>query len=49
MDCLRFLSRYHDGRLKLDALVSDRYGLDDINDAIASWARGDTIRSVITY
>jgi threonine dehydrogenase-like Zn-dependent dehydrogenase len=48
IDIPRVLSLYRDGRLTLDELVSDRYGHDDINDAIASGARGDAIRNIIT-
>jgi Zn-dependent alcohol dehydrogenase len=49
IDVPRLLSLYRDGRLKLDELVSNRYAIDDINDAIASAARGDAIRNVITF
>jgi S-(hydroxymethyl)glutathione dehydrogenase/alcohol dehydrogenase len=49
IDIPRLLSLYRDGRLKLDELVSDRYGLDDINDAIALGARGNAIPNIITF
>jgi S-(hydroxymethyl)glutathione dehydrogenase / alcohol dehydrogenase len=49
IDVPRLLSLYRDGRLKLDELVSGRYPLERINDAIASAARGDAIRNVITF
>jgi Zn-dependent alcohol dehydrogenase len=41
----RLAALYEDGRLKLDELVSARYPLADINDAIA--ASGDALRNVI--
>ena len=49
IDVPRLLSLYRDGRLKLDELVSNRYPLNDINDAIASAARGEEIRNVIVF
>jgi S-(hydroxymethyl)glutathione dehydrogenase/alcohol dehydrogenase len=49
IDVPRLLSLYRNGRLKLDELVSGRYPLERINDAIASAAHGDAIRNVITF
>ncbi len=40
---------YHQGRLKLDELVSNRYPLERINDAIDSVRRGDALRNVIVF
>ena len=40
---------YLKGRLKLDELISGRYPLEQINEAIASAARGDALRNVITF
>jgi S-(hydroxymethyl)glutathione dehydrogenase / alcohol dehydrogenase len=40
---------YLQGRLKLDELISARYPLERINEAIASSARGDALRNVITF
>ena len=40
---------YLEGRLKLDELISGRYPLDRINEAIAAVANGTTIRNVIVY
>jgi S-(hydroxymethyl)glutathione dehydrogenase / alcohol dehydrogenase len=39
---------YLDGRLKLDELISARYPLERINEAIASAAGGEALRNVIT-
>jgi Zn-dependent alcohol dehydrogenase len=40
---------YQQGRLKLDELVSRRWGLDQINDAIADTKSGSAKRNVITF
>src|SRR5262249_15350383 len=39
---------YRRGRLKLDELISGRYPLAAINEAVASAERGDALRPVIT-
>ncbi|PZQ48433.1 MAG: alcohol dehydrogenase [Rhodovulum sulfidophilum] len=45
-----FLCRaYLDGRLRLDGLISERIGLEDINQGFARLAAGETIRSVIVF
>jgi S-(hydroxymethyl)glutathione dehydrogenase/alcohol dehydrogenase len=49
IDIPRLLGLYRSGRLKLDELVSKRYPLGEINDAIASSARGDAIRNMIVF
>jgi S-(hydroxymethyl)glutathione dehydrogenase / alcohol dehydrogenase len=43
----RFVDLYEQGRLKLDELISGRYPLDRINDAIAEANRGDALRNVL--
>lgn len=40
---------YKDGRLKLDELVTGRFPLDQINEAIASTKRGEALRNVIVF
>ena len=40
---------YQQGRLKLDELITGRYALDDINEAIASVKRGEALRNVIVF
>ncbi len=42
-------SLYLQGRLKLDELITGRYRLADINDAIASAKSGEALRNVIIY
>jgi S-(hydroxymethyl)glutathione dehydrogenase/alcohol dehydrogenase len=38
-----------DGKLELDALITRRIGLDEINDGFADLARGDGIRTVVEF
>ncbi|HCG00730.1 MAG TPA: zinc-binding dehydrogenase [Chloroflexi bacterium] len=40
---------YRAGRLKLDELITGRYPLDQINEAIASTQRGEALRNVIVF
>lgn len=49
IDIPNLVSLYRQGRLKLDELISGRYCLDDINEAIASVRRGEAIRNVIVF
>ncbi|RJE89221.1 Zn-dependent alcohol dehydrogenase [Paracoccus onubensis] len=45
-----FLCRaYLDGRLDLDALISQEIGLDQINEGFAALRAGETIRSIVTF
>ena len=48
-DFPRFLDMYADGRLKLEELVTRRYGLDEINEAYASMLTGEVARGVIVF
>ena len=43
------LSMYRNGHLKLDELVTRRYRLDQINDAIADMREGRNIRGIIDF
>ena len=40
---------YEQGRLKLDELITARYSLDQINEAIEATERGESIRNVIVW
>ena len=40
---------YRDGKLLLDELVSDRIGLDGINEGYARLVAGETRRNVIVF
>ena len=42
-------SLYEQGRLKLDELITGRYQLDQINEAIASVKNGEALRNVIVF
>ena len=46
-DIPRLIALYEAGILKLDELISGRYPLERINDAIASVKRGDALRNVL--
>ena len=49
VDIPYLVSLYRQGRLKLDELISGRYRLEEINEAIALVKRGDVLRNVITF
>ena len=40
---------YQQGRLKLDELISNRYPLENINEAVDSVRQGDALRNVIVF
>ncbi len=48
-DFPHFLDLYAEGRLKLDELVTQRYRLDEINEAYASMLTGSVARGVIVF
>ncbi len=49
IDIPRIVDLYRQGRLKLDELITGRYPLEEINEAIASVARGEALRNVIVF
>jgi Zn-dependent alcohol dehydrogenase len=49
IDIPNLVSLYRQGRIKLDELVTGRYPLEDINDAIASVTAGAALRNVIVF
>jgi Zn-dependent alcohol dehydrogenase len=49
LDVPRLAEMYLEGRYKLDELVTDRYALEDINEAIDGVVRGDALRNVIVF
>jgi Zn-dependent alcohol dehydrogenase len=49
VDIPALVDRYREGRLKLDELISGRWPLDEINDAVASAGRGEALRPVIVW
>jgi Zn-dependent alcohol dehydrogenase len=48
-DIPRLIALYRAGGLKLDEMISGRYPLAEINEAIASVRRGEALRNVIVY
>ena len=48
-DIPRYVKLYKAGRLKLDELITARYPLEKINDAIASLRTGEALRNVIMF
>ena len=49
-DFPRYVRMYKEGELDLDALVTRRYGLDQINEAVAALERGEIAgRSILTF
>ncbi len=49
IDVPKIIELYRQGRLKLDELISGRYPLDRINEAIASVKQGSALRNVIVF
>jgi S-(hydroxymethyl)glutathione dehydrogenase/alcohol dehydrogenase len=49
IDVPNIVALYKQGRLKLDELISGRYSLGQINEAIASVKRGEALRNVIVF
>jgi S-(hydroxymethyl)glutathione dehydrogenase/alcohol dehydrogenase len=48
-DIPQLVALYRQGRLKLDELISNRFTLDQINEAIASSKSGAALRNVIVF
>lgn len=49
VDVPNLVMLYQQGRLKLDELITNRYPLEEINEAIAEVKRGEALRNVITF
>ncbi|NNE23958.1 MAG: Zn-dependent alcohol dehydrogenase [Rhizobiales bacterium] len=49
VDLPRLVELYKQGRLKLDELVTGRYPIEEINEAIAAVNRGEALRNVIVF
>ncbi|MEM7224931.1 MAG: Zn-dependent alcohol dehydrogenase [Pseudomonadota bacterium] len=49
LDIPKLVTLYQEGRLKLDELVTKRYPLEEINEAIASTKRAEALRNVIVF
>ena len=49
VDMPKLVDHYEQGRLKLDELITNRYPIEEINEAIASVKRGEALRNVIVF
>ena len=49
IDVPKLIEHYEQGRLKLDELITARYPLAEINEAIAAVNRGEALRNVIVF
>ncbi|MFC1970789.1 Zn-dependent alcohol dehydrogenase [Chloroflexota bacterium] len=49
VDIPQLIALYQAGRLKLDELITGRYPLEQINEAIESVEKGDALRNVIVF
>ena len=49
VDLPKLVELYQQGRLKLDELITARYPLEEINEAIAAVKRGEALRNVIVF
>ena len=49
VDIPHLVELYQQGRFKLDELITKRYSLDQINEAIESMERGEALRNVIVF
>jgi len=49
VDIPKLVALYQQGRLKLDELITARYPLEEINEAIAAVKRGEALRNVILF
>jgi S-(hydroxymethyl)glutathione dehydrogenase/alcohol dehydrogenase len=49
LDFPRIVDLWQTGRLKLDELVSRRYPLDDVNEALRAMVAGEVARAVLVY
>jgi len=48
-DCPRLLKLWRTGRLDLDAMITRRLDLSEINDGLQALAAGEVVRSVIEF
>jgi S-(hydroxymethyl)glutathione dehydrogenase/alcohol dehydrogenase len=49
VDMPRYVDLYLQGRLEIDALISARIGLDDVNAAVDALRTGEVARQVIVF
>ena len=49
LDIPNMIKLYEDGKLNLDSLLTDRYPLEEINEAYDAMIKGKSLRSVIVF
>ena len=49
IDVPKIVELYKQGRVKLDELITKRYPLEKINEAISAVVRGEALRNVIVF
>ena len=49
VDIPQLVGLYRSGRLKLDELITKRYPLEEINEAVAAVKRGEALRNVVVF
>jgi Zn-dependent alcohol dehydrogenase len=49
IDIPRLVGHYEQGKLRVDELITKRYPLEQINEAIESMERGEALRNVIVF
>ena len=49
IDVPKLVELYQNGRLKLDELVTKRYSLEEINEAVTAVKQGEALRNVIVF
>jgi Zn-dependent alcohol dehydrogenase len=49
VDIPRLIELYQQGRLKLDELITRRYPLARVNEALESMERGEALRNVLLF
>ena len=49
VDIINIIELYKAKRIKLDEMITGRYPLEQINEAIASVERGEALRNVIVF
>jgi NDMA-dependent alcohol dehydrogenase len=48
-DFLRMVNLYQSGKLKIDELITHRYGVDEVNEAFRALAAGENARGIIVF
>ncbi len=49
VDVPKLVALYQDGRFKLEELITKRYPLEELNEAVSAVKRGEALRNVIVF